>query len=212
MAKPVCMVGSQPYTLRPPLPWTSATSKSGFGKWAGPYGPSPDAVAHWVEDQRELLYRGRAAQLLTGLKALRLTLSARAQRDAAKREALRELIGYLQKRLSMMAYRDLIEADLVIASGIVEGAARYVVGERLDCSGMRWIPERAETLLHLRCIELNGEWERFFAWSYQRWLERMRSGHRVVLRTNQVDALPIEASMEETETQCPQQDNMPVAA
>jgi hypothetical protein len=176
------------------------------------YGPSPDAVAPWVEDQRELLYHGRVAQLVTGLKALKLTLSARAQRDAAKREALRELIGYLQKRLSMMAYRDLLEADLVIASGIVEGAARYVVGERLDCSGMRWIPERAEALLHLRCIELNGQWERFFAWSYQRWLERMRSGHRVVLRTNQVDALPIEASMEETETQCPQQGNMPVAA
>ena len=41
-------------------------------------------------------------------------------------------------------------------SGIVEGAARYVVGERLDCSGMRWIPERAEALFHLRCIELTG--------------------------------------------------------
>lgn len=176
------------------------------------HGPSPDAVAHWVEDQRELLYSGRAAQLVTGLKALKLTLSARAKRDAAKREALRELIGYLEKRLSMMAYQALIEADLVIASGIVEGAARYVVGERLDGSGMRWIPERAEALLHLRCIELNGEWERFFTWSYQRWMERMRTGHRVVLRTNQADALPTEAAMEETETQSPQQHNMPVAA
>jgi hypothetical protein len=176
------------------------------------HGPSPDAVAHWVEDQRELLYNGRAAQLVTGLKALKLTLSARAKRDAAKREALRELIGYLEKRLSMMAYQALIEADLVMASGIVEGAARYVVGERLDGSGMRWIPERAEALLHLRCIELNGEWERFFTWSYQRWLERMRTGHRVVLRTNRADALPTEAAMEETETPSPQQHNMPVAA
>jgi hypothetical protein len=176
------------------------------------HGPSPDAVTHWVEDQRELLYSGRAAQLVTGLKALKLTLSTRAQRDAAKREALHELIGYLEKRLSMMAYQDLIEADLVIASGIVEGAARYVVGERLDCSGMRWIPERAEALLHLRCIDLNGEWERFFAWSYQRWLERMRAGWRVVIRTNQADALPTEVAMEDTETQLPQQDNMPIAA
>jgi hypothetical protein len=159
-----------------------------------------------------LLYSGRAAQLVTGLKALKLTLSTRAQRDAAKREALHELIGYLEKRLSMMAYQDLIEADLVIASGIVEGAARYVVGERLDCSGMRWIPERAEALLHLRCIDLNGEWERFFAWSYQRWLERMRAGWRVVIRTNQADALPTEVAMEDTETQLPQQDNMPIAA
>jgi hypothetical protein len=47
----------------------------------------------------------------------------------------------------------------VIASGVVEGAARYVVGERLDNSGMRWIEERAEAVLLLRCIEVNGDWE-----------------------------------------------------
>ena len=32
----------------------------------------------------------------------------------------------------------------------------------MDCSGMRWIDERAEMLLRLRCIEINGEWDRFF--------------------------------------------------
>ena len=31
---------------------------------------------------------------------------------------------------------------------------------------MRWIPERAEALLHLRCIELNGDWENFITWTY----------------------------------------------
>lgn len=156
-------------------------------------------VEQWVEEQRELLYTGRAPELVTGLKTLKLTLSARAKRDAGKRDALSDLIGYLDKRLSMMTYKDLIDEDMVIASGIVEGAARYVVGERLDCSGMRWIPERAEVLLHLRCIELNGDWERFFAWSYQRWLDQMRTGQRVLIRTDQADALPTAASIEATD-------------
>ena len=176
------------------------------------HGPDPNAVAHWVEDQRELLYTGRAAQLVTGFTTFKLTLSARAKRDAAKRETLSALIGSLQKRLSMMAYKDLIEADLVIASGIVEGAARYVVGERLDCRGMRWIPERAEALLHLRWIELNGDWERFFAWGYQRWLDHMRAGQRVMIRTDQADALPTAESMEATDTQAHQDANPPIAA
>jgi hypothetical protein len=176
------------------------------------HGPDPNAVAHWVEDQRELLYTGRAAQLVTGFKTFKLTLSPRAKRDATKRETLSDLIGSLHKRLSMMAYKDLIEADLVIASGIVEGAARYVVGERRDCSGMRWIPERAEALLHLRCIELNGDWERFFAWGYQRWLDQMRAGQRVMIRTDQADALPTAKSMEATDTQAHQDANPPIAA
>ena len=51
----------------------------------------------------------------------------------------------------------------MIASGVVEGAARYVVGERLDNSGMRWIEERAEAVLLLRCIEVNGDWEAFMS-------------------------------------------------
>src|SRR5216683_2843839 len=165
------------------------------------YGPDPARVEQWVEEQRAHLYTGRALELVTGLKALTLTLSARAKRDAGKREALSDLIGSLQKRLSMMAYKDLIEADMVIASGIVEGAARYVVGERLDCSGMRWIPERAEALLHLRCIELNGEWERFFAWGYHRWLDQMQVGQRVLIRSNQAEPLPTGASIEATDCQ-----------
>ncbi len=165
------------------------------------YGPEPAQVEHWVEDQRERLYTGRAVELVTGLKALQLTLSARAKRDAGKRDALSALIGSLDKRLSMMASKDLIEGDMVIASGIVEGAARYVVGERLDCSGMRWIPERAEALLHLRCIELNGDWERFFAWGYHRWLDQMQVGQRVLIRSNQAEPLPTGASIEATDCQ-----------
>jgi hypothetical protein len=176
------------------------------------HGAAPDAVTHWVEAQRELLYTGRAAQLVSGLKTLKLTLSARAKRDAAKREALSDLIGYLQKRLSMMAYKDLLEDDLVIASGIVEGAARYVVGQRLDGSGMRWIPERAEALLHLRCIELNGDWERFFACGYHRCRELMRAGQRVVIGTDQAEALPTAKSIEATDTQAHQQVKPSIAA
>jgi hypothetical protein len=175
------------------------------------YGTDSARVEAWVEDQREHLYSGRARNLVTSLKALKLTLSARAKRDASKREALSELINYLQKRLAMMAYKELIEADMVIASGIVEGAARYVVGERLDCSGMRWIPERAEALLHLRCIELNGDWERFFEWSYQRWLDQMQAGQRVVIRSDQPDALPTAGLVEVTDAPT-QECNLPIAA
>ena len=57
-----------------------------------------------------------------------------------------------------------------------------VVGERIDCGGMRWIPEGAEALLKLRCIELNGDWEHFFNWEYQQWIKKMRDGEKLIIR------------------------------
>lgn len=143
----------------------------------------------WVEEKVELLYTGRTAELIKKLKELKISLSARAKRDQSKREAVSNLIQYMEPRLSMMDYQKLIEEDLVIATGIVEGAARYVVGERMDCSGMRWIPERAEALLHLRCIELNGDWDDFFEWGYERWMEKMRQGEKIIIRQENPDEL-----------------------
>ncbi len=153
-----------------------------------------DALEQWVEEKRTLLYTGQVERLIAELKALAKTLSQRAKRDQAKREALDKLIGSLEPRLDMMAYQQLIEEDLVIASGVVEGvvegAARYGVGERMDCSGMRWIPARGEALLHLRCIELNGDWEPFFAWGYQRWMTTLQQGEKVMIQTDEPIQLP----------------------
>ena len=111
-------------------------------------------------------------------------LSSRAKRDKHKREILKEVINYMDRRLDMMNYKNYIEEDLPVASGIVEGAARYVVGERMDCSGMRWIPGRAEALLHLRCIELNKDWDKFFGWVYERWKVKLRENEKVIIRSN----------------------------
>lgn len=54
----------------------------------------------------------------------------------------------------MLLYKEPIKQDLVISSRLIEGAVRYVAGGRMDCSGMKWIPQKTEALLHLRCIRL----------------------------------------------------------
>ena len=140
-------------------------------------------LAQWVEQYRTILYEGQASKLLEKMRELLRTLSARAKRDENKREKLLELIHYMEPRLAMMKYKQYIEDDLPIASGVIEGAARYVVGERMDCSGMRWIPQKAEALLHLRCIEINSEWDSFFEWAYNRWCDELSIGNNILIRT-----------------------------
>ena len=65
----------------------------------------------------------------------------------------------------MMNYKWLIDRDLEIGSGAVEGAVNHLVALRFDHGGMRWIRERAQALLQLRCIHLNGDWDAFLNWA-----------------------------------------------
>jgi hypothetical protein len=138
-----------------------------------------------VGEWKELVYAGRAAELLERLQQLLQQVPLNGPGTKAKRKALAKVIGYFEPRLAMMQYRAWRDQDLVIASGQVEGAVRHVVGERLDCAGMRWIPGKAEALLHLRCIELNGDWDEFITWSDRQHAQRLRRRQKVLIRSNQ---------------------------
>jgi hypothetical protein len=138
-----------------------------------------------VTEWKEMVYAGQAGKLVERLKKLLLKVSLNGPGTKGKRQTLASVIGYLEPRVAMMRYAEWREQDLVIASGQVEGAVRHVVGERLDCAGMRWIPGRAEALLQLRCIELNGDWEAFIAWSDQQNHQRLLDRQAVMIRSDQ---------------------------
>jgi hypothetical protein len=138
-----------------------------------------------VEEWKELVYAGRARELVQRLKKLLQEIPTHGPGTKGKRTTLAKVIGYMEPRVGMMCYAEWREQDLVIASGQVEGAVRHVVGERLDCAGMRWIPGRAEAVLHLRCIELNGDWEAFIVWSDQQHQQRLLDRQAVMIRSDQ---------------------------
>lgn len=138
----------------------------------------------WVGRLKELVYAGKAKELTRRLRTLLDEVSRRGPGTKARRAALQRLIGYLEPRRSMMRYGRWRGLDLVIATGQVEGAVRHLVGERLDGAGMRWIQGRAEALLHLRCIELNGDWPSFVEWYGRRTRERLATDGRSRILTN----------------------------
>jgi hypothetical protein len=147
-------------------------------------------LTHWVEGMEELLYKGHVRALLQRLEQAMRDVSRRGPGTKGKRQVLKQVIGYLEARVKLLDYGRLRAADLVIATGVVEGAARYVVGERLDNSGMRWIEERAEAVLLLRCIEVNGDWEAFMKWSQEQRNQDLERGKIVQIRSKTPTQLP----------------------
>jgi hypothetical protein len=153
---------------------------------------SPE-LASWVEELEELLYKGHVQTLLRRLEQELSGVSCRGPGTKEKRETLERVIAYLGARVKLMDYGSWRAGDLAIASGVVEGAARYVVGERLDNSGMRWVEERAEAVLLLRCIEVNGDWEEFMKWSQEQRNQELGRGEVVQIRTKTPIQLPLAA-------------------
>jgi hypothetical protein len=139
----------------------------------------------WVEELKALVYGGKAAELVERLRDYLKQVPAHGPGTKGRRAGLKALIGYLAPRLEMMRYAEWIAQDLVIGSGQVEGAARHVVGERMDCAGMRWLQGKGEALLQLRCIELNGDWDRFITWVQGRTQTRLQLRQRLRILTDQ---------------------------
>jgi len=74
---------------------------------------------------------------------------------------INKVCNYLQKNIERMKYNEYLAAGYPIGSGVMEGACRNVVVDRMECSGMRWVMNGAKSMLNIRCIHLNGNWEHF---------------------------------------------------
>ena len=128
------------------------------------YKEGSNELADWVEAQKEALYDDRAPEIIGELdKRLRL-LPRRGPGVKGKRTRLEKVKTYISKRLDKINYKTLGEQDLEISSGAVEGAVNHVIAKRFDNGGMRWIKQRAEALLQLRCIEINNDWDAFISY------------------------------------------------
>ena len=80
-----------------------------------------------------------------------------------RKEELRVIRGYLRNNAERMRYDEYLAAGYPIASGVIEGACRYVIKDRMERTGMRWSMTGAQTMLELRCISVNEEWDAFMS-------------------------------------------------
>jgi hypothetical protein len=66
-------------------------------------------------------------------------------------------LDYFRDNREKMRYKDFREAGLFIGSGIIESAAKLIVGKRLKQSGMHWKKKTADNMIALRCAIQSNE-------------------------------------------------------
>jgi len=77
-------------------------------------------------------------------------------------EAIAEAISYFENQGTRMNYPSYVEQGFQIGSGSAESAVNQIVAVRLNQAGMRWNPERAEAVAHVRAAILSNRWDDFW--------------------------------------------------
>lgn len=113
----------------------------------------------WVTERLRGLLEGKdISQMAAGMRrsaTMRgLTKTRRAPVD--------KCANYLLKYSDFMPYQQALAAGLPISTGVIEGACRYLVRDRMDITGARWSVEGAEAVLRLRALRASGDFEEYW--------------------------------------------------
>jgi hypothetical protein len=76
-------------------------------------------------------------------------------------QRLHKACNFLKANEHRMRYNDYLKAGYPIATGVIEGACRHVIKDRMERAGMRWQVPGAQAMLHLRAVSASGDWELF---------------------------------------------------
>ncbi|MDB5307383.1 MAG: hypothetical protein JWO38_1585 [Gemmataceae bacterium] len=134
------------------------------------------ATAGFVRDRLVRVLRGGRGVV----KGLRRMGTAQGL-SGPKKKALATICGYLASKAGRMRYEEYLRKGYPIASGVIEGACRHDVKDRMERAGMRWVKAGAQAMLDVRSEDLNGSVEAFQQFRVDREAERL-DPHRQILQ------------------------------
>jgi len=140
--------------------------------WKAAYALHPGAAEEresWVMDRATAVLEGRAQDVAVGLRraATRKQLSQNARKPVDK------AADYIDNNQERLQYDRALAHGLPIATGVIEGACRHLVKDRMDITGARWGLERAEAILKLRSLKISGDLPAYLAFHFEQ--ERKRN-------------------------------------
>jgi hypothetical protein len=127
------------------------------------------AAEEWVAAQARKILHGKAAQVAAGIRRRATTYGY----SPAERAGADECARYLDNKKDYLGYATALQKGWPIATGIIEGACRHIVKDRMDITGARWGLEGAEAILKLRAVIATGDFDAYWRFHLRREHERI---------------------------------------
>ena len=132
------------------------------------FDPEDPKAAQWVADKIEQLLHGQVHSIVRNLRH-GATLKGM---SPTQREPIDQCATSLANHASYLNDPHSLAQGYPIATGVIEGACRYLVKDRMEITGARWGLEGGEAVLKLRALYINGDFNVYWAFhesqEYQR--------------------------------------------
>lgn len=130
----------------------------------------------FVEDRLLRILRGDVHGVVTGMRRMCT------QRDlkGKQRKELRTVCNYLENNAERMRYHEYLQAGYPIASGVIEGACRHIIKDRMEQGGMRWTLPGAKAMLNVRAVCASSEWSEFHSWRQSETRKTTHKNHDLI--------------------------------
>ena len=150
---------------------------SGYlGKAAAALHPgNPAAAGQWADGQLLRVLHGRAKAVAATLTSVAVKTRADPRTRHLDLTGMDKAITYLTNNHKHMKYDKALANGWPIATGMIEGACRFVIEDRFGITGARWSPDGAEVILKLRAVVVNGDLDDYMRY----YKERYRSEHHL---------------------------------
>ncbi len=126
------------------------------------------AAEKWVTERAIRILEGCSSDVAAGIRrsATKRGLKAKCRKGADK------CADYLLKKKNLLRYDVFLATGSPIATGVIEGACRHLINDRLDITGARWSVPGAEAVLRLRSMRSSGDFEEYWDFHLRREWER----------------------------------------
>lgn len=133
------------------------------------HGGENRTTERWVNEHLLDILRGQSSTVAAGM---RRSATLRGM-PGSERKAIDACAKYLLNHREYLRYDRYLAEGYPIATGVIEGACRYLVKDRMDITGARWGLETAEAVLKLRALRTSGDLDAY--WSFHERAEYFRN-------------------------------------
>jgi hypothetical protein len=140
--------------------------------WDAAHAFYPEGSAEAQQFTRDRLLRilqGHSDRVVRGLREM----ATKRGLTGAKKNTVRKVCGYLEGNRERMHYDIYLAKGYPIATGAIEGACRHLVKDRMERAGMHWTLKGAQSMLNVRSVYINGDWEIYQSFRIQHETQRL---------------------------------------